>query len=280
MPKQIYGIQVSCQLQHFRANTLLTFQHAYAKLYLLSKHKKMTEQAQTASETENPYDKLFDPSYTGDDLSVAGAVVHTPSLTEQLSLLSPDEYGVKRISGAEELNYFESALNSLGILAEAPREVDLAAMLHRAKVLVARGRAVSFLEQQPYTSRYDIDGLLQGAKKSLLAWGGERLLYIDPNSIVSGDKTLENWAGRSSAQQKTYTLASGGQRDGRIIDAVQEYAAGFSSQLPRLETFALNVVLARDSTICYVTSGINRTAAAKLRQEPLAFSSMVLYDAR
>ena len=239
----------------------------------------MTE-AHTASETENPYDRLFDPSYTGDDLSVAVAAVHIPSLTEQLGLLSPDEYGVKRISGAKELNHFESALKSLGILAEAPREVDLAAMLHRAKVLVAQGRAVSFLEQQPYTSRYDIDGLLQGAKKSLLAWGGERLLYIDPNSIVSGDKTLENWAGRSSAQQKTYNLASGGQRDGRIIDAVQEYAAGFSSQLPRLETFALNVVLARDGAICYVTNGINRTAAAKLRQEPLAFSSMVLHDAR
>lgn len=171
-----------------------------------------------------------------------------------------------------------------GILKKQPTVDEINAGVETAKTKVTEGTDEEFLKSLAYINfaqQKELLGDPKGGGKPVakLYWGGVGNLYVDSNKIEGGVDGDSDWT-CGNRGPKTYETAKGTLVDGKSIDAIREYAANRPTQLPRIETNALCMVITPGGPKLFVEYGVHRVAAAKLRGgEPLAFTSMKIFAA-
>lgn len=232
-------------------------------------------------------------TYYGEDLESATASFNEKHGSDSLELpmldkindMEPDEFNYTRLS-KEDIPLLRAELEKLGILSQPPSETDLKAMRDRARELVSANTAKSFLLDQeknpfmPISAFYSSLNQAEASKK-IVSWKiayEDTHFYVNPDTIIAGGSYFTSWAGGPG--NKTRKTADGRSVEGSTWSAIEEYADKYDTQLPPLEATALNVVVTDSGAYCSVDHSVHRTAAAKLRGEPLRFSSMVMYDLR
>ncbi len=225
------------------------------------------------------YDKLFDPNYDMESLSVEEAAVNIPDLFKMINSHEADGFGQKRLT-PEEVSVVGEGLSALGITTEQPTKEQLESMHALAVNRVNSGAAEGYLRSLPFKPISEMHAMKDSAKRSVVTWSSDNPIYIDPIAIESGGSDFLNWAGDSHNRAKSRTTAEGKSVNGSTFEAIKEYAANFDTQIPETDTNGLNIIVGNDGVHCFVSHGVHRVAAAKLRGEPIRFSSMVFYDAR
>jgi hypothetical protein len=234
---------------------------------------------------DRTYDHIFNPSFPMEALRVSDAEVARPrGLSTILDTMKSDEWGTKSFGkeDGEAFNEFVRTIESYGVTQTAPSEEELQAMRNVAKSRVDLGNAAGFLRQQEYLDKDKLKQLTEGkiVKRHVLSWGNHGPLYIDPSLIVSAGNSLTDWSGRAEDGTKTYQLPGASDtKKGIMAEAISAYAT-FDSQLPALETNALQLILTDKGPVFYIKGSNTRTAAAKLRGEPMRFSSVTVHDVR
>lgn len=229
---------------------------------------------------------LVDPYYNAHEAAnwpapeVDRTLVAGSALARLLNETEADDTNFKRFTG-EAVSFIEASLRDMGVVVDAPSESDLQTMHERAEQCVESGQTEEFLNKLPFRSMRAVYASLDDPSviKSVVSWNGDTI-YIDSDRITSGGSNFICWSGNPSDPRKSRTTADRKWVDGTSLKAIEEYAARYDTQLPKLEATALNIILKKDGVMCAVDHSVHRTAAAKLRGEPLRFSSFVFYDAR
>lgn len=187
-----------------------------------------------------------------------------------------DEAGVFVIT-EKLLGDLKNSLTPFGVSAEAPDNLSVHSGIEKARRIVEEGEAVDFLHEAEFIDESGFQALIHGAKRAMLKF--EDKFYVEP-SLIKGAAGHDSWAGRGykGSGDKSYTKSSGQHVIGRSLAAIEDYATR-ETQLEGLDYLALNLILTEIGPV-FFSSNAHRTSAAKLRGEPLGFSSIKIYDKR
>ncbi len=205
------------------------------------------------------------------------AAVRVPGLWEVLEKSTKDSAGTYVIQ--EQLaEDFKKVLEAYGAHKEPPSEAAIEAGVAQAKKIVESDQATSVLKNEEFLDHSAVKRFMHDTKKVTVNF--QEPMYIEP-SLIRGAGGFDSWAGRghNGWEDKSYTKANGQSVTGASINAITDYATR-PTQLPKMEYLALSLILTKEGPIFYSSYGSHRTAAAKLRSEPLRFSSMQIFDAR
>ncbi|MDQ3065309.1 MAG: hypothetical protein M3Q36_03505 [bacterium] len=191
-----------------------------------------------------------------------------------------------RILGEVRIVNLSRALEQLGVLSAEPGEDESLAMRESAAKIVGAGLTLEHLANQDINPFVPIGLLLKEFEdekgvKTVLAWKDDlrdRSLSIKPDAIIAGDSDFSSWAG--GIHRKSFLTADGRQQVATSFQAIEAYASQDEMQLPELEPYALNMFISNEGVVFGVRHNSHRVAIAKLRGEPVRFTSMVVYDAR
>lgn len=168
-----------------------------------------------------------------------------------------------------------SALEKFGFNSKSPTEEEINEGIKKAREIVEAGAATEYLGQLPFFGESDFKKMTTGVRSKRLAFVGE--MYVRPDQI-SGSAGHSSWAGRGDMGRGEVTSYKPGISTGWSINNIEDFATR-ESQLPAMDFLALDLILTNEGPIVF-TENAHRVSAAKLRDEPLRFSSINIYDAR
>ncbi len=214
-----------------------------------------------------------------DSWQLEQAAVRAPKLVEIINSAQKDSAGNYKLDEAATPKFVEF-LESYGVAHEAPTVDAIQTGINHAKESVRVGRAAVELSQMPFINENDIRGLMANTSGTRVIFSSEA--YIDPE-LIKGAYGHDSWAGRGFKGGGEVSVREINRPDGKTgtrasIDQIADYATR-DTQLPPFDFLGLNLVLTGEGPIFY-SSNAHRVSAAKLRREPLRFSSIAIYDAR
>ncbi len=211
-----------------------------------------------------------------DQLMIERAARRVPGLWETLGSARKD--GNNRILNEEQTQAIEASLSALGILSEKPSEDDIKAGVERAKAIVGRESAESVLRSKDFVDETVIREVIKGTRATFVRTDGT-LLYMNPDMIIGGD-SFDSWAGRKDTSMlKAVYDRNNVKQKLSSLEIIKDNATR-DTALPALGLFDVEIILTKEGAMVALNGGTHRVAAAKLRGEPVGFSSFVLYDTR
>lgn len=206
------------------------------------------------------------------------AAIRPTSLWEVVDKSPKNEMGTRVVPEAL-IASFKQVLEGYGASQEAPTQEQIEAGIEQAKGLVGSGQVLAKLKSEPFIDDYaDFRLLTRGTKG--IGVDLKDTMYVDPK-LICGATGFTSWAGRGQdgAAGKAYTKANGEHVTDSSLSAITDYATR-PSQLPSMEYLALSLVITNKGPVFFSSLGGHRSAAAKLRNEQLKFSSLTIYDGR
>lgn len=200
-------------------------------------------------------------------------------LTDFLGGIAEDEYGYKRLQ-SEQLESFRGALEGLGVLAEKPTQEQTELGIAAAQLRVDSGEAVGHLAGIRFMNTTQLRALTNDgqAPRTLVSWDKQQPLYVDTEQ-VRGSSGIPSWQS-SDNEPKSYRNRNGDLVESTSRRVILDYATR-DTALSQYEANSLHLIITNEGPVLYSKGGSHRTAAAKLRNnEPLAFSSLLVVDAR
>jgi hypothetical protein len=250
------------------------------------------DKAETIKEiyASGSYDHLFDPKFSDllasltekeqaelDQYQIEQAAIRNPKLFEVINKANKDELGNYPFDDTNS-ELFLRSLRAYGVEGEPESEEEIMQGIEHAKAIVDAHDAAGFLQRDTsFMTETQMKELTRGSKNYRIRFKGAA--SIDP-MLIKGVGGFDSWAGRGSygdgsvATRETYHENS----TRKSIEQITDYATR-DTQLPKMEGFALNLILTDDGPVYYGTNA-HRVAAARLRGEQLRFDSVTIMDAR
>ena len=224
---------------------------------------------------------LKDPAFEADAAETwqlpLPEMVSPHRLWQLLDSIPPDEYGNKNFN-PEQRDEFARSIKHLGVLTEKPSDESVQKGIERARGLISSGLDRSELSGYSFMANERFRYITEDKPAVRLNWQSDLPLYVRPDKLV-GAGTFINWQGRMPGANISWTDKDGQVRTTPSIEAIEDYASR-DTPLPQSDFLAFDLVITDSEA--FVFAGVNghRSAAAKLRNEPVGVSSLNLYDMR
>ncbi|MDB5185782.1 MAG: hypothetical protein JWL85_305 [Candidatus Saccharibacteria bacterium] len=201
--------------------------------------------------------------------------VSTGTFLEERGIPATHEAVQSYSIGPEGMLAFAELLSHYGVLAERPNEASIASGIEHARRVAEEGRVGTELVAKPFMATDTLRWIYGGDVRPIMVHM-ESELYANPDKLLSAE-TFDSWMGRGVRGEAEVAHRQKQNRP-KSIEQITDYATR-DTQLPPFDNLGLDLIMG-DEGAFLVARNSHRAAAAKLRNEPLRFSSVAVYDMR